>query len=306
MLGEGINLEVDALDRLESDGERSDQGQLGDRSSALSDVAMDIPSQASLLGQLLEILQDVSSNPLVVDVTLDLVQVRSVDLFTNHALNQTRSLNRVADTDQDDMGLETITVHQQSGEERVESIDTLDLFESDVFSAHDGKAVAADKSCGQEAVLQSAHSPLRELHDVLDSIDNLDPSGVVDRGDIARVEPTVLVDGLFGVLWVAVVSRDQDGTTDKESVRGTSSGWEWTDQRIRATHSPRGKGLSLTVYCKVTVGRFEYAANDKIGRLSHIELGNISELELDTGSRISGGAQVTHVPCDTSESQCFN
>lgn len=67
-------------------------------------------------------------------MSLDLVQVRGLDLFPCHALDQTGSLDGITDSDQDDMGLETVSMHEQGGEERVERIDTLDLFERDVFS----------------------------------------------------------------------------------------------------------------------------------------------------------------------------
>lgn len=40
----------------------------------------------------------------------------------------------VADSNENNVGLQAVSVHEQGGEQRVERVHPLDLFESDVFS----------------------------------------------------------------------------------------------------------------------------------------------------------------------------
>lgn len=80
---------------------------------SITTYILDIPCQACLLRKLLEVSQHLSANSLIVDEALDLVQIGGIDLFAGYTLDQGRRLYGVADSDQDDMGLEAVSMHQQ-------------------------------------------------------------------------------------------------------------------------------------------------------------------------------------------------
>ena len=93
-----------------------------------------VPCQACLLRQLLQISQDLSSDLLIVNMALDGSDVGRRHLLALHTLDKSCRLSWVADSNENDVGLQAVSVYEQGGEQRVERVHSLDFFESDVFS----------------------------------------------------------------------------------------------------------------------------------------------------------------------------
>lgn len=83
---------------------------------------------------------------------------------------------------------------EESGVEWVESVDTLDLLESDVFT-------------------------LAELDDVLDTVNDLETTLSIDLSNVTGVEPAVN-ESLVGVLGVVEVSLEDVGSADADLTTG--------------------------------------------------------------------------------------
>jgi hypothetical protein len=93
-----------------------------------------VPCQACLLRQLLQISQDLSSNLFIVDMALDGSDIGRRYLLALHTLDQGCRLSGVTNANENNVGLQAVSVYEQGGEQRVERVHPLDFFESDVFS----------------------------------------------------------------------------------------------------------------------------------------------------------------------------
>ena len=121
----------------------------------------DEPIQLVLRGHPAQALHDARPDLLVLHSLFELLDVPRRERLTESAVDELRRTLWVEDRHGNERRPGRVAVHEQRGKQGIEGIHALELFERDVLA-------------------------LRELDDVFDAVDNLEPAARVDLGDAAR------------------------------------------------------------------------------------------------------------------------
>lgn len=166
VLGEGLNSGEDALDELEA-------------------------VQFVLLGYAGKALDKLSTDLLVLNGTVQSIDVGRVNLLAKDVRDQLGSKSRFKNGNSNKGGAERVTVNDKGSVDGVEGVNTLNLLQRNVLA-------------------------LAELDDVLHAVNDLQTASGVDLSDVAGVHPSIRVDGLGGILGVVEVALEDVGAADAD------------------------------------------------------------------------------------------
>lgn len=172
----------------------------------------DLPVQFVLLRQSLQLVQNLLPNLRVIKELLQTCQVGRLYALAQDLLDQLSALDRIDDTDEDNVGLQGVAVYEERREQGVKSVDAFDLFQRDIFSE------TFRKSSSKLMLIRSNkdYSPLTELHNVLHTVNDLQATTVVDYTNVPSVEPSFFVDRLGGVFGILVVALQSHRSADED------------------------------------------------------------------------------------------
>lgn len=106
-------------------------------------TGLNSPVQFCVFGISSQLTNNLCFDLFVFNVRSQLIQISGLQVLPKHFVDHCSALDGVDDADRDEVGVQRVTVYQETREERTECVDTFNLLQSDVFTERQGGSSSA-------------------------------------------------------------------------------------------------------------------------------------------------------------------